>query len=125
MNMEDLLIMPGAISNEEKYWLLQNTTAFLFPSLAEGFGLPVVEAMSAGVPVFLSDLTSLPEIGGAEAYYWSGFEPEHMIKVMEDGLQHFAETPGHSEKLIKRSTMFSWGNAAKNYLDFYSTIINA
>lgn len=65
----------GAIPETQKQWYLKNCTAFAFPSLAEGFGLPVIEAMSFGKPVFLSDRTSLPEIGGDLAYYFPPLIP--------------------------------------------------
>ena len=55
------------IDDATKAWLLGHCEAFVFPSLAEGFGLPPLEAMYFGAPVFLSRLTSLPEIGGSQA----------------------------------------------------------
>ncbi len=60
MGISDRVILLGAVTENEKHWLYQNCKAFVFPSLAEGFGLPVIEAMSLGKPVFLSNKTSLP-----------------------------------------------------------------
>ena len=57
------------MSEEEKWELLRNAEAFLFPTLYEGFGLPVLEAQAVGVPVVASDTSSSPEIGGAGAIY--------------------------------------------------------
>lgn len=54
--------------------LYESCVAFLFPSITEGFGLPVIEAMSFGTPVFLSNSSSLPEVGGNEAFYWNSYE---------------------------------------------------
>ncbi len=59
----------GYVSEEEKFALLKNADVFLFPTLYEGFGLPVLEAQTAGVPVVTSDRSSLPEIGGEGALY--------------------------------------------------------
>ena len=116
------LHFPGTIDDSSKYWLYNNCKAFVFPSLTEGFGLPVVEAMSLGNPVFLSNLTSLPEIGGKEAYYWQNFNPEHMIEIFEKGLNNFSNDHEKSERSIKWSEQFSWENAANAYLDLYEQL---
>ncbi len=113
---------PGIINDSAKYWLYKNCKAFVFPSLTEGFGLPVVEAMSLGKPVFLSNLTSLPEIGGTEAYYWNNFNPEYMIEVFEKGLQNFASDSEKAQRSINWVKQFSWENAAKAYLDLYEKV---
>lgn len=110
----------GTVTDEEKFWLYQNCAAFVFPSLAEGFGLPVVEAMSVGKPVFLSDLTSLPEIGGREAYYWKNFEPQTMIEVFETGRRDFSEEK--AARSITWANQFSWERAAAEYLKLYEEI---
>ena len=64
---------------------------FCFPLLPKDFGLPVAEAMTFGKPVFISNRTSLPEVGGKEAYYFENFEPENMAKVLHDGLHDFGQ----------------------------------
>ncbi len=113
---------PGTIDDPAKYWLYKNCKAFVFPSLAEGFGLPVVEAMSLGKPVFLSDLTSLPEIGGVEAYYWKNFDPLHIIEVFENGMLNFDADSEKPSRSINWAKQFSWENSAKAYLDLYEKV---
>ena len=113
------LIFAGEVSEEEKYRLLQNAEALLFPSLAEGFGLPVVEAMSLGKPVFLSRYGSLPEIGGREAFYWESFDPDGMAALVREKLSAGSFS---SEALKKRASLFSWENAAASYLDLYRSL---
>jgi glycosyltransferase involved in cell wall biosynthesis len=115
----DRLILPGKISEEEKYWLYKNCDAFLFPSLTEGFGLPVVEAMSLGKPVFLNQASSLPEVGGEEAFYWNDFDPVEMNEVFTNGMNTYANDPLKKERIIKWSAQFSWTNAAKQYISLY------
>ena len=118
--VNDQLHLPGTINGEEKYWLYQHCKAFVFPSLTEGFGLPVVEAMSLGKPVFLSNLTSLPEVGGPEAHYWSDFEPGSMVNVFEKGLREFSSE--RASRSIAWAKQFSWESAAKSYLKIYAEI---
>lgn len=111
----------GAISNEERSWYYKHCKAFVFPSIAEGFGLPVIEAMHYGKAVFLSNFTSLPEIGADAAYYFQNFEPEHMQRVLTDGLKDFAL--GKMElKAKQRAACFDWNETAKAYLKLYNTL---
>ena len=116
------VVLPGMINDSDKYWLYRNCLAFVFPSLAEGFGLPVVEAMSLGKPVFLSNLTSLPEIGGKHAYYWKDFNPGHMQQVFEDGLADYSSNPDKASKIAVQASLFSWNSAAKAYLEIYRSL---
>ena len=118
----DKLLFAGAVSENDKQWYFKNCTAFVFPSLAEGFGLPVVEAMHFGKPIILSKHTSLPEIGGDVCYYFNNFEPANMQKTLVDSLNDFHLTHP-SAKIIERSQLFSWEKAAKDYLDIYDELL--
>lgn len=120
--LEKRLILPGTVSDEEKYWLYQNCTAFLFPSLAEGFGLPVIEAMSLGKPVFLSTSTSLPEIGGKEAFYFNDFKPEAMAEIIHQGLSEITFDRTKSERIKEWADQFSWTRAAEAYQKLYNEL---
>ena len=117
------VLLAGEVDAQEKAWLLENCQALLFPSTLEGFGLPVVEAMSYGRPVFCSDLASLPEVGGAEAYYWRSFDPDHMLEVFRSGMKDFEEDPAKRERLIHRAQTFSWSQAASKYRDLYLKVL--
>ena len=83
------VIITGAITDADRAWYYQNCEAFVFPSLAEGFGLPVVEAMHFGKPVFLSKHTSLPEIGQDKAFYFDSFNADDMQTTFINGLHQF------------------------------------
>ena len=87
----DNVFLPGPISNAEKIWMYRHCSAFLFPSLLEGFGLPVVEAMQFGIPVFTSNCSSIPEVAGGYSFIWDSFDPEAMVALMEKELPGFAE----------------------------------
>ncbi|MBZ5698921.1 MAG: glycosyltransferase family 4 protein [Acidobacteriia bacterium] len=116
--VQDRVHLLGPISEEEKSWYFRNCHAFAFPSLAEGFGFPVVEAMYYGKPVFLSDHTSLPEIGGSEAYYFTDFDPAAMQEVFNRGMRDY-QTQGRAEQIRKRASRYSWDQAARDYLTVY------
>ena len=116
--VSDRVKLLGLITDEEKYWYYKNCKAFLFPSLAEGFGAPVVEAMYFGKPAFLSDKTSLPEVGGDLAYYFRDFDQSSMQKVFNDGLAHFEKT-NPVAALQQHAKLFSWDTNAKEYMKLY------
>ncbi len=112
----------GTISEEEKYWYYNNCEAFVFTSLAEGFGLPVIEAMKLGKPVYLSKLNSLPEIGSDLAFYFDGFDPESMLQTLNNSIpttldKHF------SSKIISHANQFTWEKAAVSYLEKYKEMV--
>jgi glycosyltransferase involved in cell wall biosynthesis len=112
----------GAVTDEMKYTLYKNCYAFVFPSLSEGFGLPVIEAMLMGKPVFLSKLTCLPEIGGPEAFYWDNFEANDMCAAFEKGMKEYESDSGKAERIQQHAAQFSWEKAAKAYLELYDGI---
>jgi glycosyltransferase involved in cell wall biosynthesis len=122
LGMKDRIHVLGPVTEGEKAWYLQNCTAYVHPSLAEGFGAPVVEAMSFGKPLFLSHLTSLPEIGGDVAFYFKSFDPGHMREVLYDGLQYFQKN-GLAQKIKERSTHFNWKEKAKQYKEVYYSLL--
>lgn len=120
-NLQDKVFLTGKVSDIEKQYYLANCAAFVFPSIREGFGLPPIEAMKFGKPVFLSDKTSLPEIGGDAAFYWNNFDPEYMKEFLETQLSAFNNNPApYLEKINARANFFTWEKAAKAYIELYN-----
>lgn len=115
------LHLPGTVSEADKAWYLQHCRALVHPSLAEGFGLPVVEAMHFGKPVFLSAHTSLPEIGGEAAFYFPSFEPEVVQEVYRQGMAAY-ETSNRAAALRARAAQFDWKKSAEQYLAVYQSV---
>ena len=123
--LKNRVFLTGKVSDLGKQFFMKNCTAFLFPSIREGFGLPPIEAMSFGKPIFLSDMTSLPEIGGKDCYYWNNFEPDYMKNILIEGLNHFDNNKNENEILMKtRAARFDWKIAAKKYLDVYNEVLS-
>lgn len=112
----------GTITEEDKYWYYKHCSAFALPSIAEGFGIPVIEAMSFGKPVFLSTLTSLPEIGGEHANYFKNFSPAHMIEVFEAGMKKHSDL-NLAPSLIQYAGKFNWKRSAEAYWKVYQSLV--
>lgn len=111
------------ISEAQKAWAYAHCAGFLFPSLTEGFGLPPIEAMHFGKPVFLSRRTCLPEIGGDAADYFDTFDGAAMRRVVEHGLARQAQ-PGRAEAIRAHAAQFDWDRAAASYLALYRRLLH-
>lgn len=124
LGLENRVLITGKISELDKQYYLQNCEAFVFPSLREGFGIPPIEAMRFGKPVFLSNNTSLPEIGGEHAFYWDHYDPDYMAKVLENGLNTFNKNKSTlSQNYINHAKSFNWDTAALEYIKVYKDLL--
>ena len=112
-----------SISEAQKAWLYAHCAGFLFPSLTEGFGLPPLEAMHFGKPVFLSRLTSLPEVGGEVVHYLDSFEASAMREVVVKGLARDAD-PVRIQALTEQAQGFNWARCAAEYAAIYTRLIH-
>src|SRR5574344_492901 len=121
--MESRIILPGAIKENEKSYLYENCKAFVFPSIAEGFGLPVIEAMKFGKPVFCSDKTSLKEIGNKFAFFWENFDPQNMKQIYEQGLSYFTENERLIQKQLQYTNQYTWEKNVAEYEKIYQLLI--
>lgn len=121
--VEDQVVFAGRVADEAKQYYLENCEALVFPSLREGFGLPPIEAMVFGKPVFLANTTSLPEIGGEFAFYWEDFNPKNMATRLMDGMKEYENNRElYSEGLKKQAAKFDWNKAAQQYIDVYKSL---
>ncbi|MBI5754375.1 glycosyltransferase family 4 protein [Candidatus Peregrinibacteria bacterium] len=110
------VIMPGYITEEEKAVLYKNCKFFVFPSLYEGFGLPILEAFYYGKAVLCSNTSSLPEVGGEAVHY---VDPND-VEEMAAGLDKLASDEKYAENLVARGRerlkLFDWEKVAKKTL---------
>ncbi|RXK80881.1 glycosyltransferase family 4 protein [Filimonas effusa] len=120
---KDRVKLLGEISELDKHWYYRNCEGFVFPSFAEGFGLPVLEAMNHNKPLFLSKDTALPEIGGDIAYYFPSMDPEEMAKTVSEGLSNYPGS-GKDKQIPAWLELFSWKKAAREYIDVYKKILS-
>ena len=115
----------GYVSDDELNWLYRNCFGFIYPSLYEGFGLPVLEAMSRGAASIVSNVTSIPEVAGDAAHYVDPFkEPE-----IANAICLLAENSDHRKRLkhlaLKQAQKFSWKRCASEVLEIYNQVFNS
>lgn len=109
----------GLVSEAQKTWLYRHCQAFVFPSLFEGFGLPVVEAMLFDKPVVCSNATSLTEIGGKHVTFFPhGYPAEESAQLIASA----ALTPAQAEANRQYARSFTWERHMQSYLAIYREI---
>lgn len=106
----------GYVTNPHLHALYTNALAFVFPSLNEGFGMPVVEAMNLGTPVITSRISSLPEVAGEAALLVDPFSVEEISRAMEKMYSDEMLRADLRQKGFARAELFSWKKSADAYL---------
>ncbi|GAA4182939.1 glycosyltransferase family 1 protein [Sphingobacterium ginsenosidimutans] len=123
LGVAERLRLTGPITEAEKYNYLKNCALFAFPSIAEGFGLPVIEAMSFGKKVLLSNYTCLPEIGGPEAFFLESTDPEYLIEFGKSRLMDIIHGEDRTPEIKSWAAQFSWDKAAGEYWELYKKLL--
>ncbi|MBP1889140.1 glycosyltransferase involved in cell wall biosynthesis [Clostridium moniliforme] len=121
--LDKKVIFLGYVSEEEKEMLYQASKFFIFPSLYEGFGLPVLEAMANKTPVLLSNSTSLPEVGGEAAVYFDSNNIDEIKRSLEY-MFNLDETERRNliGKGLKNIERFSWKKCGKQLSKIFDNI---
>ena len=110
---KDAIHFLGYIEDEKATKLMASATAFVFPSLFEGFGIPLVEAMKCGTPIITSSVSALPEIAGDAALLVNPESIEEIAIAMRRVIEDERLNQALSEKALKRVESFSWQKSAK------------
>jgi glycosyltransferase involved in cell wall biosynthesis len=121
--LEDRVVLAGQVHDADRQWLYENCEAFFFPSLTEGFGFPVLEAMQCGKPAFITRVTSLPEVAGDHAFYLDSFAPDAMAAAFEQGMATFHGDPGFGDRVRRHAAAFTWASTAREYIRIYGEVL--
>jgi len=123
LGLADRVIFPGYVAAADKAALLSGALAYVFPSLYEGFGLPVLEAMACGAPVLTSQVSSLPEVAGQAALL---VDP-HDTTQIANGLRQLVDNSDLRKRLIAQGydqiQQFSWSKAAVQVLEILEEVV--
>lgn len=117
-------VLQMSVSDEVLINLYRNAICFVYPSLYEGFGIPILEAFEAGCPVALSKSSCFPEIAVDAALYFDANNPNDIKETVEQ----LVDDPNLCEKMrqkgLERCALFSWEKAAGELLDVYNNVLN-
>lgn len=122
-NLQNDVLLGGFIAEEEKQFLFKRSKLFVFPSLYEGFGLPILEAMQAGIPVVAARAASLPEVGGEACIYFDPFSVDDLQAKMTEMLANEDLRQQLIAKGKERVKKFSWATTAQLTLDVYNKLL--
>ena len=124
LSLEDRVIFTGYIDEEDKAAIYQGARIFTFPSIYEGFGLPPLEAMAAGIPVISSDTSSMPEVIGDAGILISPYDREAWAKAILE----VDSDENLRKKMISKNLLqvekFSWDKTAQKTIEIYSKVLN-
>jgi glycosyltransferase involved in cell wall biosynthesis len=118
----DHIILTGYIPNNELPGIYSLSTVFLYPSLRESFGIPILEAMACGVPVITSNTSSMPEVGGDAALFIDPYTPGQITDAMKRVLYDHKLRSGLIEKGFINASKFSWTAMARHIHRIYQDI---
>jgi glycosyltransferase involved in cell wall biosynthesis len=122
LELEKHVVILDYVPQEDLPALYKNATLFVYPSLYEGFGLPVLEAMNQGVPVITSKTSSLPEVGVDSVLYCDEKNVEDIAMVMKNILMHDHLRASLSLKGKERATHFSWNIFTEKMLNIINSL---
>lgn len=120
--LEKDVIFTGYVADERLAYLYRNAFCFVLPSLYEGFGLPVLEAMSFDCPVISSNSSSLPEVGGDACLYFDPKSKEELLKRLEELKNNEDLRKNLIEKGRERIKLFSWQKCANQTLKIIKSV---
>jgi glycosyltransferase involved in cell wall biosynthesis len=116
------VVFTGWISDAELEGLYRLATVFAYPSLMEGFGIPLLEAMRRGLPVACSNLTSLPEVAGDAAEFFDPYDEG----AIATAVRRLLDDEGRRAELVargrKRADAFTWEDSARRLLAVYGSL---
>ncbi len=118
----DKIHLAGYVQNKDLPAILSLSTAFLYPSLYESFGIPILEAMACGVPVITSNTSSMPETAGGAAVLVDPQKPEEISAAMHTLVSNKGYRDELRKKGMERVRNFSWEKMAKDYLQVYNEV---
>lgn len=113
------IVTPGRLEHDEIAPFLRNAKLFVYPSLYEGFGMPVAEAMACGTPTITTDSSSLREVAGKGALLFKPLDSNALAELIDSLLNHKTLYDQMSKKALSRASDFSWESCVDQHVNAY------
>jgi glycosyltransferase involved in cell wall biosynthesis len=124
LGVDGSLVLPGWVTEAQLEGLFRAAACFAFPSIREGFGLPVLEAMRRGVPVACSNASAMPEVAGEAAIYFDPHRPSEIAAALDRLLTDRPFAERLTAKGRRRAALFSWQRAAVETIASYESAMS-
>lgn len=125
LHLQEVVKFAGYVSQEDLIYLYNASYMCIYPSLYEGFGLPILEAMACGTPVVASNVSSIPEVAGGAAVFFNPYD----IEEMEYKIKSLLDDPKRVQFLInegqKQAQKFSWQRTAIETMEAYESVVGS
>jgi glycosyltransferase involved in cell wall biosynthesis len=115
---------PGYISNSDLPYIYSGAKAFLYTSIRESFGIPILESMSCGCPIITANTSAIPEIAGSEAILIDPLNIKEISKTLEKVLSNNGFRQKQINYGLERVKLFSWENTAQELILLYNKTVN-
>jgi glycosyltransferase involved in cell wall biosynthesis len=122
LGLAEKVIFTGYVDDDDLPALYRGAMLFVFPSLYEGFGLPILEAMASGLPVVASDTASIPEVAGDAAILVDPHDSRAMAEAMARVLAEDQLREALAQKGLARARGFTWDTVARKTLELYAAL---
>lgn len=122
-NLHNHVLVRDDVATEDLPAIYQMAQVSVYPSLYEGFGIPVLEALQSGTPVITSTVSCLPEVGGNVAFYCNPNSVESIADALVESVLHVSHTPEFSQKLQAHASQFSHKKFIENTMAVYQSLI--
>lgn len=122
-NLREDIQLTGYVPNSELPAIISQCRLFLYPSLRESFGIPILEGMACGVPVITSNTSSMPEVAADAALLVNPDSPQEIASAIKQVLSDPSLYQDLTAKGVARASLFSWRHMAQSYLELYKGVV--
>ena len=122
LKLNDEIIFTGFIEEEDKPYIIRGAKIFIYPSLYEGFGIPVLEALALGIPTITSNVSSMPEVTNGAALLINPADEKELLDAMKLLLSNQKLYLNYKEKSIVQASKISWTKTASKTIESYHSI---
>jgi glycosyltransferase involved in cell wall biosynthesis len=123
LGIRNNVILTGYVSDDELIWLYRNCYVNLYPSLFEGFGLPILEGMQFGAATLASNISSIPEVAGDAAILLDPNDAEVWVQAMLALEKNESQRALLKQKSLEQAKKFNWKQSANTLLQTYQEVI--